>query len=407
MKKIIVALSVFLAAVLLVWAAADFYKKSAKKPIDAENGVGKDSILVGSSLPLSGHVSFFSEYYYGGDAYFSKINDEGGVHGRKIKTVVYDDQYDPALTVFNTQKLINQDKVFALFNYVGTPTGIKVLPIINEARVPLVGIGTGAEVFRNPLQPYLFNLRASYYQEAEAFIKGVVEDLKMTKIAVFYQFDDYGFDGLKGAELAMAKYGLKPVVSASYRRGTLDVESAAEAIRNSGAEAIFMVSVYAPASKFIKLVRSGGYNPIFGNLSFVGSEALAADLGEDGNGVVVTQVVPPQAEKSILIGVDEYVAVLKKYFPDKSPTFSGFEGYLDAKIFVEGLERSGRELTREKFVRSLESIDKYSLDIASSVSFSKSNHQGMNRVYLTYIKDGKFNLFSDWQEYKTLNASSR
>lgn len=402
MKKIllgILTLGVVIGS--LYYLVLSFGEPLSKTAIETP-GVTDTAVMIGTSLPMTGHVSFFSEYYFGGQAYFDKVNDEGGVHGRKVRVKVYDDQYDPAKTVANTQRLISQDKVFALFNYVGTPTGIKALPLINEAKIPLVGIGTGADVFRNPVQPYVFNLRASYHQEAGAFIKGVVEDLKMTKVAVFYQFDDYGFDGLKGAEIALAKYGLKPVVTASYQRGSLDVEAAVGAISKSGAEAVFMVSVYAPASKFIKLVRSAGYNPVFGNLSFVGSEALAKELEAAGNGVVVTQVVPPQADKNILVGVNEYVAVLKKYYPEKTPTFSGLEGYLDAEILVEGLERAGLDLTREKFIRSLESISKYSLKIASTVDFSETNHQGMSRIYLTYIKDGKFVLFTDWQE--VLNA---
>ncbi|NTW22643.1 ABC transporter substrate-binding protein [Candidatus Falkowbacteria bacterium] len=398
MKKIMLA---FLALVLVfaaVMVSISLYDNGLVAPQEEALGVTESSILLGSSLPMTGHVSFFSEYYYGGQAFFDKINEDGGLYGRKIKVKVYDDQYDPAKTVVNTQRLISEDKVFALFNYVGTPTGIKALPLVDEAKVPLVGIGTGANVFRNPVQPYIFNLRASYYQEAEAFIKGVVEDLKMTKVAVFYQFDDYGFDGLKGAEIALAKYGLKPIVTASYQRGSLDVEAAAETISKSNAEAVFMVSVYAPATKFIKTIRTKDYNPVFGNLSFVGSEALAAELGVTGNGVVVTQVVPPQAEKNLLIGVDEYITTMKKYYPEKRPTFSGLEGYLDAKIVAEGLERAGPKPTVEKFIQGLESIRKYSLDIASSVNFSKDNHQGMNRVYLTYIKDGEFILFTDWQE---------
>ncbi len=398
MKKILLGIMALGAIIVSLFYLALFFGGSLSETAIETPGVSDTAIMIGTSLPMTGHVSFFSEYYFGGQAFFDKVNDEGGVHGRKIRVKVYDDQYDPAKTVANTQRLISQDKVFALFNYVGTPTGIKALPLINEAKIPLVGIGTGADVFRNPVQPYVFNLRASYHQEAGAFIKGVVEDLKMTKVAVFYQFDDYGFDGLKGAEIALAGYGLKPVVTASYQRGSLDVEAAAEAVRKSGAEAVFMVSVYAPASKFIKLVRSKDYNPIFGNLSFVGSEALAKELGTAGDGVVVTQVVPPQADKNILVGVDEYVAVLKKYYPEKTPTFSGLEGYLDAEIMTEGLERAGPDLTRGKFIRSLESIRKYSLNIASTVNFSEKNHQGMSRIYLTYIKDGKFVLFTDWQE---------
>lgn len=399
MKKILLGLFVFFGLFLAALSSLLFFGSGSGGGGEARQaGISDGTVLIGTSLPMTGHVSFFSEYYYGGQAYFDKVNEEGGVHNRKIKSVVYDDQYDPAKTVMNTQKLISQDEVFALFNYVGTPTGIKALPLIDEAKIPLIGIGTGASVFRDPVQPYVFNLRASYHQEAEAFVKGAVEELGMTKVAVFYQFDDYGFDGLKGAEMALAKRGLTPVATASYQRGSLDVEAAVETIRKSGAQAVFMASVYAPASKFIRLVRNSGYNPILGNLSFVGSEALAAELGSAGNGVVVTQVVPPQTEKNILIGVDEYVAALKRFYPEKNPTFSGLEGYLNAKILVEGLERAGPAPTRAKFISSLESIKKYSLDIASAVNFSHDNHQGMNRIYLTFIKDGGFVLFTDWHE---------
>lgn len=366
---------------------------------DSENGIFSDRIVIGSSSALTGHVSFFAEYLFGAKAYFEKVNSKGGVLGRKVDLISYDDQYDPEMTVLNTQRLIAEDKVFSLFNYVGTPTTTKALPLINEAKIPLVGIGSGGEIFRNPFQKYVFNVRASYHQEIDAFVSGAVKELGIKKIAVLYQYDAYGLDGLKGAEISLARHGLEPVVSASYQRGTDDVEQALEIIMNSKAEAVIMVSVYSPAAKFIKLAKSQGYAPIFQNLSFCGSEALMSALGDQGDGVIVTQVVPPPTEKNLLIGVNEYIADLGTYFPERTGTFSGLEGFMDAKIFVEGLNRAGRELTREKFMQALESINSYSLGIASPVSFGTAQHQGMQRVYLTYIKDGKFELFGDWKQY--------
>ncbi len=409
MKKnllaVISGLLALAAIVLIVWFL--FLNHPDRKTLSfSENYlVAPDKILIGSSAALTGHAGFLgSEYIKGAQAYLNEINSRGGINGRRIVLISYDDQYDPPTAVINTQKLIKEDKVFALFNYVGTPTGVKVIPLVDESSVPLLGLFTGADAFRHPVDRYIFNLRASYFEEVGAFIKGAVEELGFTRIAVLYQYDAYGFDGLKGAEIALANYGLKPVATASYERGTLDVEPALATIKDSGAEAVVMIGTYSPMAKFIKLARAEGFDPVFQNVSFVGSEALASELGKDGEGVIVTEVVPPPYEKNLLIGVDEYTTLLKKYYPESHTSFGALEGFMNAKILVEGLKRAGADLSREKFIAALESIDNYDLGIASPVSFSRINHQGMNRVYLTYIKDGKFVLFSDWSEIKKIRA---
>lgn len=411
MKKILVF--IFILTVILA-AGFTFRKKVTsflvkdEKRMESEisSGVTGSVIKIGSSSALTGHAGFLgSEYVRGAQVYFNKINAEGGVHGRKVELIAYDDQYDPAKTLGNTQKLINEDKVFALFNYVGTPTSAKIIPLVNEEKIPLVGLFTGANVLRNPLQKYIFNIRASYYQEIDLFIDGVVGELGLTKVAVFYQNDAYGVDGLEGAQIALRKHNLKPVVEANYQRATLDVEEALKKIEASNAEAVVMIGTYAPMAKFIKLAKADGFSPIFQNVSFVGSEALAKELGADGNGVLVTQVVPPPYKNGLLIGVDDYNQLLEEYFPENDPSFGGLEGFVNAKILVEGLKRSGRELNREKLVASLESIQNHSLGIASPVSFSATDHQGMSRSYLTYINDGKFVLFANWQEFKDFISS--
>lgn len=364
-------------------------------------GVTDNEIRIGASLALGGHASYLGKQtLHGAQAYLRDINERGGIHGRKIRVIAYDDGYDPPFCLANTQKLIIQDKVFALFCFVGTPTTVKAVPLIEEAKIPLVGMFTGANALREPVHRYLINVRASYYQETAATVKHFVEDLGIKKVAVFYQYDAYGFDGLKGTELALKKYGLAPVARGSYIRGTLNVEEGLEKIVNSDAEAVVMIGTYDPCAKFIKLSKAKGFNPIFYNVSFVGADELARRLGKDGEGVIVTQVVPsperPEMQEQ-LWGVREYAELLKKYYPEDELNFVGLEGYLNARVLVEGLRRAGKELSREAFIDAVETIQNYDLGIANTLSFSPEDHQGLERVYFTRIENGRFVMITDWK----------
>ncbi|MDY0350590.1 MAG: ABC transporter substrate-binding protein [Desulfobulbaceae bacterium] len=371
-------------------------------------GVSGDEILIGSSLALEGHAGYLgTQTLHGALAYINFINEQGGIHGRKIRVIAYDDGYDPPRCVANTQKLINEDRVFALFSYVGTPTSVKIIPIVKEGKIPLLGLFTGASVLREPFNRYIINVRASYYQETDAMVKHFVEDLDIRKIAVFYQYDDYGLDGLRGTEIGLKKYGLVPVATGSYVRGTMDVEDGLDRIMASGAEAVIMIGTYDPCAKFIKLARTKGFNPMFHNVSFVGSDELARKLGAEGEGVIITQVVPPPEApegRTLLWGIEEYSNLLKKYYPEDELNFVGFEGYINAKVLVEGLRRAGRDITRENFIDAIDSIRKYSLGIANTLTFGPDDHQGLERVYFTQIKDGKFALLADWEKIRRARA---
>ncbi len=364
-------------------------------------GITDSEILIGSSLALGGHASYLgTQTLHGAMAYLNHVNKEGGINGRQIKIIAYDDGYDPPRCVANTQKLIIQDNVFALFCYVGTPTTVKIIPIVDEAKIPLVGMFTGANALREPLNRYLINVRASYYQETGAAVKHLVEDLDIKKIAVFYQYDAYGFDGLRGTEFALKKYSLVPVATGTYIRGTLNIEEGLKRILEAKAEAVVMIGTYDPCAKFIKLSRAKNFNPLFYNVSFVGADELARRLGKQGEGVIVTQVVPPPelpSTNNLLWGAAEYVELLKKYYPEDIPNFVGLEGYINARVLVEGLRRAGKNLNRELFINSIESIQNYDLGIANTLSFSPMDHQGLERVYFTHIQNGKFRLITDWQ----------
>ena len=356
-------------------------------------GVTVDEIRLGSSLALSGHASFLgTQTLHGALCYIRSVNEARGVHGRSIQVIAYDDGYDPPRCLENTQKLIVEDNVFGLFCYVGTPTSVKIMPLVQEARLPLVGLFTGAQILRNPFQRYIINIRASYYQETGAVVDELVESLGLKKFAVFYQYDDYGFDGLTGTQIALKKYGLTPVATGSYRRGSIEVEQALEQILPSGAEVVIMIGTYDPCAKFIRLARSRGFHPIFHCLSFVGGDELAKKLGREGEGVIITQVVPPPTETLLLDAAAEYTKLLAHYYPEDKPNYVGFEGYLNARVMVEGLKRAGPDLTRENFINAIETIENYSLGIANPLNFNAQDHQGLEKVYFTQIRGGKLEL---------------
>jgi len=345
---------------------------------------------LGSSLALTGHASFLgTQTLHGALSYLGAVNEAGGIHGRQIRVIAYDDGYDPPRCLENTQRLIGVDRVFALFCYVGTPTSVKIMPLVHEARIPLVGLFTGAQILRNPFQRYIINIRASYHQETGAVVREFVESLGIRNIAVFYQYDDYGFDGLTGTQIALKRYGLEPVATGHYRRGSLEIEDALSQIIRSGAEAVIMIGTYEPCAAFIRLARSRHFHPIFHCVSFVGADELLNRLGPVGEGVIITQVVPPPTATLLLPAAEEYTRLLKRFYPEDRPNYVGFEGFLNAKVMVEGLRRVGPTPDREKFIDAIETIENFSLEIANPLTFGPRDHEGLNKVYFTQIHAGE------------------
>lgn len=258
-------------------------------------GVTDSKITLGSSLALTGHAAYLGiQTMRGAQAYLRSVNESGGVYGRTIEVIAKDDAYDPPHCLANTQRFLIDKNVFALFSYVGTPTTVTVLPLLEDAQIPLLGMFTGANALRQPFNRYLINIRASYYQETETAVRHLVEKLGLKRIAVFYQYDAYGFDGLVGTELALQQFGMEPVARGSYIRGTLKVEEALSKIMDSKAEAVVMVGTYSACARFISEARKNDYDPIFYNVSFVGAEELARRLVAYPDArVVMSQVVPP------------------------------------------------------------------------------------------------------------------
>ncbi|MBK8324585.1 MAG: ABC transporter substrate-binding protein [Betaproteobacteria bacterium] len=350
-------------------------------------GVTDTQVVLGQSVALSGPAQELGkDMQLGASLYFNAINAKGGVNGRKVVLKTLDDGYESTRAAENTKKLINEDRVFALFGYVGTPTSAASMPIFTEAKVPFVGPFTGAELLRNPVNKYVFNVRASYYDETEAIVQHLTA-MSVNKIAVFYQNDAYGQAGLAGVERALKKRGLEIAAKGTVERNTIEVKAAVATMAKAQPQAVVMISAYKSCAAFIKEMKSAGSNPTFWNVSFVGSKALAKELDKEGRGVQISQVVPFPWDSSVPV-VKEYRALIDA--AKGEPGFGTLEGYIAAKVAVEGLRRAGRNLTRESYMKAMESLDAYDVG-GFKVTYGPDNRSGSRFVDLTIIsRDQKF-----------------
>ena len=344
-----------------------------------------DRIVLGQSAAFTGPAAQLGiQFHAGAKLYFDQLNAQGGVGGRKIEIRQLDDGYEPDRCVANTQKLIGDD-VFALFGYIGTPTSVAALPLATKARIPFIAPFTGAMALRDPFNRMAFHVRASYNDETALIVKQLT-NLGLKKIAVFYQNDAYGKAGLDGVTLALATLNLKPVAQATVERNSVDVAAAVTTINAAAPDAVVQISAYKSCAAYIRAARKAGYGGTFYNVSFVGTQALADELGKDGAGVVVSQVVPSPYNPARPIA-REFVEATKKA-GTVQPNFSSMEGYLAAKVFAEGLRRAAR-LNRESLIGGLESINDQSFG-GFAVSFSPGNHVASKFVELSMLTgDGR------------------
>ncbi len=354
-----------------------------------EDGITEQEIILGQSCALSGPAQALGTgMKVGLNAYFSKINVAGGVQGRKINLISLDDGYEPYRAIKNTRTLIQKNKVFMLVGAVGTPTSKAVVPMAEKAGVPFFGPFTGAEFLRNPFKKYVINVRGSYYQEMEKIAQYVVDRLGKTRIACFYQNDGYGQAGLNGIKIALAKRSLELVSSGTYERNTVAVKSGLLTIKKSHPEAVIMVGAYKPCAEFIKLAKKIGMKDVvFCNISFVGTEALRKELGGDGEGCIISQVVTFPWNTDVPL-VKEYIAAMGKYQPEEKIGFVSLEGYMVGKLFSMAAGSVRGELTHENLIRTIESEATFDLG-GVNLQFGPDDHQGMDEVFLTIIRSGK------------------
>jgi len=383
-------------------------------------------IVVGTSAAFRGPSKGLGiELYRGAKAYFDYINQWGGVHGNNLVIKAYDDGYDPTPAIENTIKLIERDKVFLLMNYVGTPTVTRVLPLLKKYQNSdafLFFPFTGAQPQREfPYDAFVFNLRASYRQETEGLVDRFIA-MGRSRIAVFYQADSYGRSGWDGVRRALHAHNLKIAAEATYRRGAKfqdSMKQQTDIIKQSSPDAVIAVGSYAACAAFIRDARDSGVTVPIANVSFVGSENLLAQLqdagkmnGKDYTANLINSQVVPSYEDTSLAAVKQYREIMDYYNPAapgglaeegyKPLTYSfvSFEGFLNAKLLVEILNKMNTFDDKKLIRPTVEKINDLDIGIGTKVSFGPGRHQGLDVVYFTTVRDGKFVPINNWEGWK-------
>jgi ABC-type branched-subunit amino acid transport system substrate-binding protein len=369
----------------------------ANDPAPTIRGVTDSEIRFGISAPFTGPARELGQNIKMGiEAAFNMANANGGVYGRKLRLIAVDDGYEPARTATTMNQLYEKDQVFGLVGNVGTPTAVVALPYALDRKMLFFGAFTGAGLLRNdPPDRYVFNYRASYAEETAAVVNYLVKvrQLLPEQIAVFAQQDAYGDAGFAGVEKAIRSLrggNETPILRLNYQRNTVDVDDAVAQLqlkRRIPIKAVIMVPTYRAAAKFIEKTRDLYPDMIYTSVSFVGSTALADELMLLGpkyaTGVIVTQVVPAVEGHSSL--VLDYKSALAKYFPRVPADYVSLEGYVDASVLIAALQRNGSQLDTEKLVGTLESLRDLDIGLGTPVTFSRSEHQGVHKVWGTQL----------------------
>ena len=354
----------------------------------SDPGVTDDRILFGQSAAFTGPAQELGVgMRLGIQAAFDEVNRQGGVNGRLLELMSVDDEYEPEMAIANTIHLINEEEVFALIGAVGTPTSRSAVPITEDSGVPYVAPFTGADFLRDAKLNSVVNLRASYFQETAEMVSRLIDDLGIERIAVLHQDDSFGRAGYLGVKLALDRRSMEPVAIGVYPRNTTAVKTALLDLRHGDPEAVILVGAYEPVAALISWAHQIGMDPVFMTVSFVGTNALAQELGSGGAGVYITQVVPSPMDDTIPI-VATYRNALSAYDPEAVPGFVSFEGYLAGRLAIDGLKGCGREVDRDCFLESLRGADVIDID-GFQLRYGRGDNQGSDTVFLTVIgEDG-------------------
>ena len=369
-------------------------------------GWGADPIRIGMSTALSGPSARLGQNVRTGvQVAVLEQNRTGGIHGRPLELICRDDGYEPSRTIPNVNALVDEDEVVAIVGNVGTPTAVAALPIFNAREVVLLGAYTGSHALRNnPPDRWVVNYRASYAEETAAMVDALMEytEILPNEVALFTQRDSYGQSGYEAAVAALRRHGLTEddlVAHGRYdRNSTLVEEALADILLHAPPpKAIIMVGTYGPSAKFIRLSREYGLDPLFLNVSFVGGQPLVEELGRDGEGVIVTQVVPHfDADLPV---VDSYRRALRRWAPVASPSCGGLEGYIVTQILIQSLETSAEPITRQGVVDRLESLGEFDVGLGKPLWLSPNVHQACHEVWPTVIREGQLRPYS-WDQLR-------
>ncbi len=340
------------------------------------------ALVIGQSAPLSGsNKDLGTDIRNGATAYFKRVNDAGGVNGRRIELVSLDDANDTKRSEANTKQLLEQNNPIALYGYGSATLSRPALPLVEAAKIPFVAPFTGADPMRK-FNRYVYNHRAGYADELEKIVEHYTT-FGVKRIAVLHYDDAVGKENLAAVDRALKSRNLAPVAVASVTRTQTDFTKELETVGKSSPDVVILTTLYKTSADFIKGMKKAGVGTQFVSTSFAGSTALANSLGADGLGVAMSQVTPSYLKRSIPV-VKEYQAAIEAALGKKEFSYTSLESYIAAKVLVEGLRRAGPQPTREKLLAALDTVSNYDVG-GYLVSFSPSNHNGSSFVSLSIL----------------------
>jgi ABC-type branched-subunit amino acid transport system substrate-binding protein len=392
-----VAMKRLLASAAVLSALVGLLVLVGSGPVGAEDGVTDKEIVVGAGMDLTGAVANWGVNIKSGiEAVFNRVNEAGGVHGRKIRLIAYDHVYQPPKAVTNAKRLVERDRVFVMMGHLGTPTTKAIKEYLEERRVPNIFPSTAASMWTTSGQWHIGDL-ATYADQTWMIIDHLVKQKKIKKIASFYQDDEYGLDGHLAGKARLKQHELAYIAEVDYKRADIDFSSQAAKLKESGAEAVILQAVYREPPRLAEQCHAIGYHPLF-----IGPSPIVVDKtielgGKHVEGMMGVEVYPLPTEPGAFL--DLYRADMKKYFPNLALDTTNLYGYQKAALFVEALQRAGRDLTRASLLKGIESIKDWDPGWGLKYSYGGDARRVMSRVgRLVVVKDGKWTKTSEWME---------
>ncbi len=330
-------------------------------------------------LGLSGPTQYIGQGFKKGSlVYFKRLNESGGIHGRMVKLISLDDGYEPRNTVINTFKLIEEEEVFALFGYVGTPTSHAILPILNKSQILYLMPITGADFLRQPVIPNVFVLRASYDQEALAQVDYLVNKLSFKNIALVIQTDVFGLGVQRAINTLLNKHNLTPVITTRYKRNTTEVDHILTELMKKPVEAVIFIGTYIPFTNLINQAYQQGFKPVFTSFSING-DSVSIRVKHPSR--VITSEVMPDPKQCNWRLCQQFITDMKDAGINNTNRLQ-LEGYLNAFVFSQVAKKCPVTLTTQCLQQKLENFS--FKDNGLDINFSADNHQGLQKVYLSF-----------------------
>jgi branched-chain amino acid transport system substrate-binding protein len=368
-------------------------------PVRAEDGVTDTEVVVGAGMDLTGAVANWGVNIKAGmEAVFNRVNEAGGVHGRKIRLIAYDHVYQPPKAVTNAKRLVERDRVFVMMGHLGTPTTKAIMEYLEQRRVPNIFPSTLASIWTTSGRAHIGDL-ATFADQTWMIIDHLVNERKIRKIASFYQDDEYGLDGHLAGKARLKQYELAYVTEVDYKRADIDFSSQAAKLKESGADAVVLQAVYREPPRLAEQCHAIGYHPLFIGAAPIVVQKTIELGGKHVDGMMGVEVYPLPTERGPFL--DLYRADMKKYFPSLALDTTNLYGYQKAALFVEALQRTGRNLTRESLLTGIESIKDWDPGWGLKYTYGGDMRRVMSRVgRLVVVKDGKWTKMSEWMELK-------